>query len=346
VTVEMMRCQAEAFHFSKGHFGLTVYEQGVTHPTIDDQVYWIDAEESAWNRTSNDWAAITAYALGDHVYSSVGDGYECTFAGISGVGEPVWDTDIGATTADGAVIWTRVVKPTLADRDVGRWTVIIGTGVGGAVPAPGTHVAVRYWPEIEGDCCFCRSYKVRVEIEPKAEAYSYYETEVAMRDAVDRLQGKILAKLLPIHARVAEWVVTTEWVVFMGSVQAGWVDTRFLDADEWVDMGPAAQILLSIEQRGDLLLGPQTQTMTMTDGVGAPLVPPINTGPVNTGHADPTTWYPVAGYDPAAPADVTDSLLGILGTGVLSTRAIATGTAGVTYGEVRWTFRVTRGTLG
>lgn len=286
VTVEMMRCQAEAFHFSKGHFGLTEYDKaGLVPPAIDDQVYWIDYEESAWN-----------------------------------VSVPV---------------------PGFPDRDVGRWTIIIGTGLGGTVPAPGAEVAVRYWPEIDhGDCCFCRSYKVRVEIEPMAQAYTYYETEDAMLAAVERLKTKILAQLIPIHARVAEWVFTTEWTIFMGGVQTAWTDTRFLDADEWVDMGPSARILLSIEQRGDLALPGNTQTMEMTDSSGAPLVPPINTGAVQSGFADPTTWYPVAGYDPAAPADVTVSLNGEVGT-----RSLATAAAGVTYGGVRWTFHVTRSTL-
>jgi hypothetical protein len=287
VTVEMMRCQAEAFHFSKGHFGLTEYDKaGGVPPAIDDQVYWIDYEESAWN-----------------------------------VSAPV---------------------PGFPDRDVGRWTIIIGTGVGGIVPAPGAEVAVRYWPEIDhGDCCFCRSYKVRVEIEPMAQAYTYYETEDAMLAAVERLKAKILAQLIPIHARVAEWVVTTEWTIFMGGVRTAWVDTRILDADEWVDMGPSVRILLSIEQRGDLLLPGNTQTMEMTDSAGAPLAPPILTLPAQTGAADPATWYPVNdGVTLWTDVDVTASL-----NGEISARAIATAAAGVTYGDVRWTFRVTRSTL-
>jgi hypothetical protein len=341
VTLEMMRCQAEAFHFKKGAFGLTVYDPGVTPPAFTDTVYWIDIEESVWTRTSNNWAATTAYALGDHVYSSVGDGYECTWAGISGVGEPVWDTGIGATTADGAVIWTRVVKPALADRDVGRWTVIIGTGVGATIFSPGDHVAVRYYPEVDhGDCCYCRSYKVRVEIEPMAQAYTYYETEDAMLAAVERLKTKILAQLIPIHARVAEWVVTTEFSFTMGGVQTGWVDTRVMDPDEWVDMGPSARVELTIEQRGDLGGFFGQQMLTIQDGGGVPLVGPLAAPLV--GFVDLVNWHPVVTVGPIVwtNRDVTADLNGVVGTSVIAASAPVSAA-----GDVRWTFRVTRSTL-
>ncbi len=292
VQVQMMRCQAEAFNFTKGHFGLTEYDKaGLVPPAIDDAVFWIDAEDTPWTLT----AAV----------------------------------------------------PGFPGQDVGVWTVIIGVGVDDAgmpLPGPtvGEDVAVRYWPEVDkGDCCFCRSYKMRVVIEPMPQAYDYYTDDGAMLAAVDRIKDKILGQLIPIHARVAEWAVTTEWSIFMGGVQTGFTDARLLTAGEFLDLGPSGRVLVSIEQRGDLALPARTQTMRLLTGAGAPLVPPVNTGAVNTGVADPETWYPVAGFEPATPADITASV-----SGVDPVRVEAAPSAGVGYGDVRWTFRVTRGTLG
>ena len=54
------------------------------------------------------WTTITGYVIGDRVVSTAGDWYLCTVDGTSGVPEPTWDTDIGDTTTDGTVTWTRV----------------------------------------------------------------------------------------------------------------------------------------------------------------------------------------------------------------------------------------------
>lgn len=281
VGVQMLRCQAEAFHFQRGAFGLTVYDRAdLVPPAVDDTVYWIDAEEVSWTLTA-----------------------------------------AGATT----------------DEDVGTWTVIIGTGVGATIFAPGVDLAVRYYPEVDhGDCCFCRSYKMRVLVEPMAQAYAYYQTEAEMLAAVDRLRAKIETQLLPIHARVAEWVVTTEWTVLMGGVQAGWADVRVLDVDEWTDLGPSGRVLLGVEQRGELDIAGRHHDLEISNGGGTLLA----IADAWTGAADATTWYPVAGYDPASPADITSAVGGEVGTSLT-----ATATAAVGYGEVRWTFRVTRSTL-
>lgn len=57
-----------------------------------------------------DWAATTAYAVGDFVKATGGAEptllFECTTAGTSGGTEPAWDTTPGNTTADGTVVWT------------------------------------------------------------------------------------------------------------------------------------------------------------------------------------------------------------------------------------------------
>lgn len=291
VNVRMMRCQAEAFSFTRGKFGLTEYDQaGGVRPAIGDPVFWIDYEDSPWN-----------------------------------VSVPV---------------------PGFPDQDLGTWTIIIGVGLddstGLPLPGPtiGSDVAVYYYPEVDhGDCCFCRSYKLRVLIEPMPQAYAYYESDADILAAVERIKAKILGQLIPIHARVAEWVVTTEWTILMGSVQGGWTDTRVFGGDEFADLGPSGEVLVSLEQRGDIGAAPKKHTMALTDGAGAPLVPAVSTGPVPAlPVADPTAWYPVVGF---TALDITTA---VESAAPQAWRATATATAGVTTGEVRWTFRVTRGT--
>lgn len=60
-----------------------------------------------------EWAAATAYVLGDHVEPTVDNTYtyDCTTAGTSHASvEPTWPTTIGVTVADGTVVWTCVAK--------------------------------------------------------------------------------------------------------------------------------------------------------------------------------------------------------------------------------------------
>lgn len=64
------------------------------------------------------WAALTAYTvrptgdagLGSVVRPNVYNGrhFKCTTAGMSGAAEPAWNTGLGATTADGSVVWTAI----------------------------------------------------------------------------------------------------------------------------------------------------------------------------------------------------------------------------------------------
>ena len=55
------------------------------------------------------YAATTAYVLGDYVIATA-KAFECTTAGTSGASAPSWATPaVGATLADGTVVWTRRV---------------------------------------------------------------------------------------------------------------------------------------------------------------------------------------------------------------------------------------------
>jgi hypothetical protein len=251
------------------------------------------------------------------------------------------------------VPWTFDVSCANPDLDEGLWTVIIGVGldgVGAPMPGPavGGDVAVRYSPGVSIDCCWCPSYRVRVLITPLEAsdgtypAYDHYKTEEAMQAAVERMRSKIEGQLLPIHARVAEWVVTTEWSVDMGCVQDGMARVWDISAGEFAGFSSRDAVYLTILQRGDLSVAGQTHTIwahMLPDDV--PLVPSVDTGAVQSGYSDPEIWWPVSGWENV---DVTDAILSSPGEHEIRLRAIAD--ASVSYGDVRWTFRVTRSTLG
>jgi len=97
------------------------------------------------------------------------------------------------------------------DSGTGLWTVLISsTVVPDEFAVSGKHIAVRYWPELWHDCCYCRSYKMRVEIEPLATsptATEYYAAGVEMQAAIERLVVKIKKTLIPIHVRIVEFVL-------------------------------------------------------------------------------------------------------------------------------------------
>lgn len=59
-----------------------------------------------------DWAATTAYVLGNRVEPTTPNTYvyEVTTAGTSGGSEPTWPTVIGSTVVDGTVVWTCIAK--------------------------------------------------------------------------------------------------------------------------------------------------------------------------------------------------------------------------------------------
>jgi hypothetical protein len=74
---------------------------GSSVPTASDNVF-IDSKPAPT------WQASTVYALTAIVSPVVGNGfhYECTTAGTTAATEPTWPTTVGATVANGTVVWT------------------------------------------------------------------------------------------------------------------------------------------------------------------------------------------------------------------------------------------------
>lgn|GEM_PF-4012460 len=247
VVVRMMRCQEYAFNWIKGPFGLTEYDkaEGVP-PVLDDSVFWIDDVYTPWTLTAagpttdedvGEWTIIVG--VGKDSSGNPYPGPTVGHADIIAVDQPGKEFTISgdhtATISPGdsvAVmrstgndqIYT-VATVTLAGSDT---EVVVNEVISSAV-ADGdmgwTDVAVRYYPEVDmGNCCFCRSYKMRVEIEPTAEAYDFYDTDEMLDAAISRMRNKIApprvggatkfrSSIVPIHARVVDWAITKEWVL-------------------------------------------------------------------------------------------------------------------------------------
>lgn len=105
-----------------------------------------------------DWAATTAYSLGDSARPTTPNGYryEVTTAGTSGGSEPTWPTTIDSTVTDGTIEWTCVAE----ERDVNEITLALteaalATNTPGAALDIGTAIlsgsgnAVTVWVRVE-----------------------------------------------------------------------------------------------------------------------------------------------------------------------------------------------------
>lgn len=58
------------------------------------------------------WAASTSFTAGNLIVDANGNIQRCTTAGASGATTPTWATTLGATTSDGAAVWTVVALHT------------------------------------------------------------------------------------------------------------------------------------------------------------------------------------------------------------------------------------------
>ena len=213
-----------------------------------------------------------------------------------------------------------------------QWTIIIGTAATAPNPfAPGDDVAVRYYPEVSaGDCCFCKTHKVRIEIEATDEAYEHYETLEAVDDAIERLKTKLM-RLVPIHVRVVEWELRRKFEHTIYGAQQGAVAEKVIDGSEFLDVATdPGSILLTIQYRGDLDVMPKGMVLDVDKWNGAAWVNVFTIGPIFTGDNDPDLWYD---------AVVDQDLTGLL-SGTQPVRMRAACSPFSLYGDARWTFNV------
>ena len=260
--------------------------------------------------------------------------YDKTGAVPPALGDSVFWIDVEDTA------WTFTGAGATPEEDTGDWTVIVGVGVTSGVPSAGPTVggdiAVRYWPEVsQNDCCFCRSYKVRVEMTATAEAYDYYETFDDIEAAAIRLKQKIENKLLPIHVRVAEWLYTQTLTVTQDDIFASRERITDIEASGTplisTPFENATLIEMMVYQRGELDDPGEDQSFELwADGITGTLV--WSAANQASGFSDPDTWYPVTG----SPVDVTSDLVNKLAT------VISEATATVAFGDTQWRFEVTK----
>ena len=92
------------------------------------------------SRPASNWAANTAYVLGDRrkaTAACLGIHFECTTAGTShATTEPTWNTTVGGTTADGTVTWTTRGSANL-------WVTLTAYVLGDRVHASASATAAR-----------------------------------------------------------------------------------------------------------------------------------------------------------------------------------------------------------
>ena len=247
VVVRMMRCQEYAFNWKKGPFGITEYDKAAKiPPAVDDDVFWIDAVDTPWTLISA--GATPAEDVGEWTII-IGVGVDS--GGSPTAGPTVGHADIIAVNQPGKVF--TLSGDHTATIQIGETVAIMrstgndGTYTVASVALSGSDTlvtvnevvpsavadgemgwldaAIRYYPELSiGDCCYCKSYRMRAEIEPTADAYDYYSTMDYLDSAIERMKNKIdppreagavkmQSPLIPIHARVVDWAITKEWVL-------------------------------------------------------------------------------------------------------------------------------------
>lgn len=85
----------------------TSWQNGRQIAVINDEAFYL---ESVTVQSETDWAASTAYSVGDYVQPTssgrdTGLRYKCIVAGASGTSEPTWPAEDGGTITDGGVTW-------------------------------------------------------------------------------------------------------------------------------------------------------------------------------------------------------------------------------------------------
>lgn len=245
VIVSIMRCQYEAFNWHKGFFGLTEYDKANSiPPSVSDDVFWIDDVEVEWVKTVTGataeedigvWTVIIG--VGVDGSGNPNDGPVIGHSDVVGVNQGTKTFTISGdhtstlqvsnkiavmrSTGNDGDYTIDVVSLNGSDTDVQVLEVIPSATVDGV--ARFIDIAVRYWPEVVlKDCCYCKSYKMRIEIEPTDEAYEFYDTDAALNAAIGRMKNKIAPvssasevkpSLVPIHTRVVDWAVRKEWIL-------------------------------------------------------------------------------------------------------------------------------------
>jgi len=131
----------------------------------DLEVYDLTGTQKTVNfPTRPDWAATTAYTVGDSVLPLTPNGYmyRCTVAGTSDGSEPTWPTTIGGTVVDDGVTWqclqdylsSTTPSDDFAAVTVADYTFIVnksvlvrrrGTGTDNALPAQHNQYGEEIW---------------------------------------------------------------------------------------------------------------------------------------------------------------------------------------------------------
>ena len=91
------------------------------------------------------------------------------------------------------------------------WTLVVA--VSAAPPLGNYHI--KYFPDVVDSCEWCRAHMLRFEITPTTETLAHYSDPYLMLAAIDRLIVK-LKRLVPIHVRIAEFVLATRILVTVG----------------------------------------------------------------------------------------------------------------------------------
>lgn len=236
-------------------------------------------------------------------------------------------------------VWTWSSSPSSDPKeDIGTWTVDIRFGIGVSSPIQALDdVAVRYLPLSDDmDCCYCRSSNIRAQVNVIEEAYDFYDTYEKIEHAISRLKTKI-GDLLPIHTRIIQWEVTRRFSEECYGVQNGATVLHTLTGEQFLNN---TRVLLSVQYRGDSDSGtPNTDLdfRVYSEDTGT-VWELLNWNPV-TPAGDNETWVDVITDEEiiltSDPSDPGPPIVPFY----VSVRAIA-GSAS-TYGDVKWTFKVT-----